>query len=107
MSVRGRDLGHHEYRFYSRPDYLGKSHYIGKSPCRKSVKKLTPKAVLARADLCQVWGYCWGRCILVDGKDRILDRMSRNKANNGYFRGIINQITITPKKILGPRDIIC
>jgi hypothetical protein len=105
MAVCNRDLGHHEFRFYTGPDHLGKTRYIGKSPCRKSVKKLTPKAVLARAELCQA--YFWKKCLLVDGKDHILDRISRNKANRDYFRGIINQITITPKKILGPREIVC
>jgi hypothetical protein len=105
MGVQGRDLGHHEYRFYTGPDYLGKSKYIGKSPCRKSIKKLTPKAVLDRAELCQA--YYWKKCILVDGQDHILDRMSFNKAHTGYFRSIINQITISPKNILGPREIEC
>ena len=101
MAVCNRDLGHHEYRFYSKPDYLGKSRFIGKSPCRKSVKKLTPKAVLARADLCQV--YSWTKCLLVDGRDQILDRMSHDRAWVGRFQDIINHITITPKKVLHMR----
>ena len=91
MAVRGRDLGHHEYRFY------GRDGFIGKAPCRNSIKKLTPEQVMARAQVC--YSEYWRVCVLVDGKDQVLDKMSFGRAYRCLQRGIYNKITITPKKI--------
>jgi hypothetical protein len=91
MAVRGRDLGHHEYRFY------GRDGFIGKAPCRNSIKKLTPEAVMARAQVC--CSEFWKVCVLVDGKDQVLDRITYGKAWTHMSRNIYKQITITPGKL--------
>jgi len=92
MSVRGRDLSHHQYRFYGR-----KGIFLGKAPCRNSIKKLIPEQVMARAQVC--CSEYWRECVLVDGKDQVLDKMTFGRAYRGMQRGIYNKITITPKKI--------
>jgi len=101
MGVCNRDFSHHHYRFYGEhgfieESYFGHKGFIVKSPCRSSVKKLTPEAVLIRADLCDV--YHWKECILDDGKDHILDRMTYHKAWRCHFRDIVNNIT--PNKMI-------
>jgi hypothetical protein len=100
MAVRGRDLNHHQYRFYGR-----KGIFLGKAPCRSSIKKLLPEQVMARAEIC--CSEYWRKCILVDGKDHILDTITCERAWVGMQRAIHNQITITPKKIPPLRGAIC
>ena len=97
MAVRGRNFNHHQYRFYNGTS-LGEKGCVGKSPCRSSVKKLTPQDVLNRADLCHVT--FWDRCVLVDGKDQVLDTMSQAKAWGKRYRNIVTKITIAPNKLL-------
>lgn len=91
MAVQNRNFNHYEFRFY------GRHGFIGKSPCRNAIKKLTPESVWARASVCK--SDSWRYCVLVDGKDQILDRMTLGKAWTGMSKNIFNKITITPKKI--------
>lgn len=91
MGVNNRDFNHHQYRFYNSSGNLGKHGCVTKSPCRSSVKKLTPEAVLNRAELCDV--VFWDRCILVDNQDQVLDTMTKQKAWSRRYHDIMNKIT--------------
>jgi hypothetical protein len=91
MSVKGRNFNHHIYRFYNNTS-LGKKGCVGRSPCRSSIKKLTPQDVLNRADLCGV--SFWDYCVLVDGKDQILDIMTQDRAWNKRYHNIVNQLKL-------------
>ena len=86
-----KETGTHQYQFFGREGFLGRS------PCRSSVKKLTPEAVMSRAEICP--SEYWRNCNLVDTKGNVLDTMTFGKAYGGLQRNIYNKITITPKKI--------
>jgi hypothetical protein len=91
MSINNRNLNSHQYRFYSREGF------IGKAPCRNSIKKLIPEQVMARAHVC--CSESWKVCVLVDGQDQVLDRITYGKAWTHMCKNIYNKITITPGKL--------
>jgi hypothetical protein len=79
----------HQYQFF------GYNGFLGRAPCRGSVKKLTPKDVMNRSGMC--FSDRWRTCNLVDGKGNVLDSMTVEKAWSGYMRGLYNEITLIPK----------
>jgi hypothetical protein len=100
MAVRGRNFNHHQYQFYGR-----KGVFLGKAPCRNTIKKLIPEQVMARAQVC--CSEMWRDCILVDGKDQILDKMTYGIAWTHMCRNIYKKITITPNKLPHVGGAIC
>lgn len=86
-----REKGGHQFQ------YFGSAGFIGRSPCRGSVKKLVPKDVMNRADMCP--SDFWEYCNLVDGQGNVLDTMNRAKAQNGYMRSLYRHINFKPSRV--------
>lgn len=89
----------HQYQFF------GWDGFIGRSPCRSTVKKLTPKDVLNRSSMCS--SDLWRVCNLVDGKGKVLDTMTVEKAWLGYMRGLFNEIALVPGTAPPITGVIC
>ena len=81
----------HQYQFF------GDNGFIGRSPCRGTVKKLIPQDVMNRADMCQ--SDFWEYCNLVDGKGIVLDTITRGDAQRQYLRGIYRHIAFIPSRV--------
>lgn len=77
--------------------YFGKRGFLGRSPCRSSIKKLIPKDVINRAELCP--STYWEYCNLVDGQGNVLDTMNRAKAQNGFVKGLYRHIAFKPSRV--------
>ena len=86
-----REKKNHQYQFF------GINGFIGRSPCRDSVKKLEPRDVLNREKMCT--SDYWRYCNLVDGKGNVLDTMSRRKALTLYFKGLYKDIALIPSMV--------
>lgn len=75
----------HQYQFFSKDNT-----FLGKSPCRGSIKKLTPEDAFNRSDLCGV-DY-WDHCNLVDGWGNVLDTITHHRASVNRYKNIRRQI---------------
>ena len=80
-----RETESHQYQFF------GDQGFIGRSPCRGSVTKLTPEDVLNRSEICPSRG--WDVCNLVDGKGNVLDSMTNRKASTDRYWNIYRKAT--------------
>ena len=89
----------HQYQFF------GRNGFLGRSPCRSSIKKLLPKDVLNRADMCS--SMFWRVCNLVDGKGQVLDSMTVERAWEGYMKGIYRQIALVSSDVPVIQGVIC
>lgn len=89
----------HQYQFFGRQGFLGRS------PCRGSVKKLVPKDVLNREEMCT--SDFWEYCNLVDGKGNVLDTMSRRKALTLYMKSLYKEIALVPSMTPRIQGVIC
>jgi hypothetical protein len=89
----------HQYQFF------GKNGFLGRSPCRSSIKKLTPEAAINRAMICT--DSCWDTCNLVDGKGNVLDSITRSKALKRYTVRIYREIETYSKDLPELRGVIC
>ena len=81
----------HQYQFF------GDNGFIGRSPCRSKIIKLTPEDVMNRSDVCL--SDRWRFCNLVDGKGKVLDTMSREKAWSHRNRNIYRKIALHSKEL--------
>ena len=81
----------HQYQFF------GYNGFIGRSPCRSKVVKLTPEDVMNRAEMCP--SHRWRVCNLVDGKGNVLDSMTVEKAHSRRIRNIFQKITLYSKGV--------
>jgi hypothetical protein len=89
-----KEKENHQYQFFGRQGFLGRS------PCRGSVKKLVPKDVMNRAEMCT--SDFWEYCNLVDGRGKVLDTMNRAKAHNGYLKDLYSHIAFKPSRVRLP-----
>jgi len=89
----------HQFQFF------GDNGFIGRSPCRSTVKKLTPEDVMARAEMCP--SFCWRFCNLVDGKGNVLDTMTCEKAWGRSIRNIYRKIALCSKDLPKVGRAIC
>ena len=85
--------------------FFGYNGFIGRSPCRSSIKKLTPEDVLNRAKICP--SDRWRVCNLVDGKGNVLDSMTKEKAWSNSCRNIYREIALSSKELPGCRGATC
>ena len=83
----------HQYQFF------GDNGFIGRSPCRSTVTKLTPEDVMNRSELCP--SDYWRVCNLVDGKGKVLDTMTSGKAFLGRIKNIYQKIFLHSKEVPG------
>jgi hypothetical protein len=94
-----KERASHQYQFF------GYNGFIGRSPCRSTVTKLTPEDVLNRADMCPSEG--WRFCNLVDGEGNVLDSMSVEKAWSHRIRNIYRKIALCSKDVPEIRGATC
>lgn len=81
----------HQYQFFGRQGFLGRS------PCRSTVKKLIPKDVMNRAEMCP--SDFWEHCNLVDGKGNVLDTMTSRRAFVNTVKDIYREIELYSKDL--------
>jgi hypothetical protein len=86
-----REPESHQYQFF------GDNGFIGRSPCRSTVRKLTPEMVLARAEVCK--SDFWEHCNLVDGKGNVLDTMTSRRASVNRLKNIYREIGLYSKDL--------
>ena len=84
-----KEKASHQYQFF------GHKGFIGRSPCRSTVTKITPEDVMNRMDICPSEG--WEYCNLVDGEGKVLDSMTLDKAYRRRIRSIYREIGLYSK----------
>jgi len=80
-----REAESYQYQFF------GDQGFLGRSPCRSSVRKLTPEDVMNRAEMCPSYG--WEVCNLVDGNGKVLGTMTLREAFLGRYRKAYRRAT--------------
>ena len=93
----------HQYQFF------GRNGFMGRAPCRSTIKKITPEAAINRAEMCIATSRdtCWDTCNLVDGKGIVLDSITREKAISRSMKRIYREIETYSKDLPELRGVIC